>query len=143
MWKEDLKDGEYAERVFADYLIRVGKHNVVHKALGDFKDYDLLGDLNTTYEVKSDRIARTTGNIAIEFQYHGEPSGIVITKANYWVQRIAEKEFYVFLVRALRDWLNIQRQYLNTATSVEGACVYLVRLDDVVGRPFCNVVLLG
>lgn len=35
-------------------------------------------------EVKTDRMAHKTGNIAVEFRYKGNPSGISKTEAHYW-----------------------------------------------------------
>ena len=35
-------------------------------------------------EVKTDRLAHLTGNIAVEFRYKGYPSGISTTEADYW-----------------------------------------------------------
>jgi len=43
----------------------------------------ILGD--ETLEVKSDRKAKTTGNIAIEYRSRGKPSGLATTRANFWV----------------------------------------------------------
>ena len=35
-------------------------------------------------EVKTDRMAHITGNIAVEYRYRGRPSGIATTEADYW-----------------------------------------------------------
>jgi hypothetical protein len=35
-------------------------------------------------EVKTDRIAHITGNVAVEYRYKGRPSGIATTEADYW-----------------------------------------------------------
>lgn len=35
-------------------------------------------------EVKTDRIAHITGNVAVEYKYRGRPSGIATTEADYW-----------------------------------------------------------
>lgn len=35
-------------------------------------------------EVKTDRLAHITGNVAIEYKYRGKPSGISTTEAEYW-----------------------------------------------------------
>jgi hypothetical protein len=35
-------------------------------------------------EVKTDRIAHITGNVAVEYRYKGRPSGISTTEADYW-----------------------------------------------------------
>lgn len=39
---------------------------------------------HTTVEVKTDRLAQLTGNVFIEFEYKGRPSGIHTTKAEYY-----------------------------------------------------------
>jgi hypothetical protein len=35
-------------------------------------------------EVKTDRVAHITGNVAVEYRYKGRPSGIATTEADYW-----------------------------------------------------------
>ena len=40
---------------------------------------------NKKVEVKRDNWVEKTGNIAIEFESRGKPSGISVTKADYWV----------------------------------------------------------
>lgn len=35
-------------------------------------------------EVKTDRMAHKTGNIAVEYECRGKPSGISTTEADYW-----------------------------------------------------------
>ena len=49
-----------------------------------------------TIEVKSERNWwKKTGNIAIEYEYRGKPSGIYATKSDYWFHRLElkKKEF--------------------------------------------------
>ena len=44
---------------------------------------------NSKIEVKSERgMWQKTGNIAIEFESYGKPSGIDKTEADYWFQRL-------------------------------------------------------
>ena len=74
--------------------------NVWEKRLLDFVEYDEAifskkgckeWDVQTTYEgevvryeVKADRMAFQTGNIAVEFQCSNKPSGINVSTADYW-----------------------------------------------------------
>ena len=44
-----------------------------------------------TIEVKTDFIAEKTGNIAVEFESWGKPSGIATTSARHWVFVIPNK----------------------------------------------------
>lgn len=45
----------------------------------------------STIEVKTDFMADKTGNIAVEFESWGKPSGIAVTKARHWVFVIPNK----------------------------------------------------
>ena len=45
-------------------------------------------------EVKSDYIVNQTGNIAIEYECNGSPSGIAATKAEYWWIFFSGKYYY-------------------------------------------------
>ena len=53
-------------------------------AVGSFKSYDLIDDYGYTFEVKGEVKSRETGNIAIEIESYGKPSGIESTEANEW-----------------------------------------------------------
>lgn len=46
---------------------------------------------NSKIECKRDRLARKTGNIFIEYECFGKPSGIATTKSDYWVVGIESK----------------------------------------------------
>ena len=54
-----------------------------------FKDYDLLitmeDDTQLKVEVKADFMGSRTGNVAVEWECNGQPSGISSTKADVWV----------------------------------------------------------
>ena len=47
---------------------------------------------NFTVEVKTDRLAAKTVNLAIEFKYKGKPSGILTTKADEWFFVVLEED---------------------------------------------------
>jgi hypothetical protein len=49
---------------------------------GNFKEYDFKNE-TTKYEVKADRKTCSTGNLFIEYECSGKPSGITATKADY------------------------------------------------------------
>ena len=59
------------------------------QSTGNFKEYDLKlieeDGTVTLVEVKCDRLAINTGNIAIEYMCNNKPSGISTTKSNYYV----------------------------------------------------------
>lgn len=45
----------------------------------------------STIEVKTDFLADKTGNLAVEFESWGKPSGIAVTKARHWAFVIPNK----------------------------------------------------
>lgn len=51
----------------------------------------------TKVEVKTDRIAHLTGNIAIEYEFNGKPSGISTTTADYWAFVLGENSSVIFV----------------------------------------------
>ncbi len=53
--------------------------------------YDLL--VLSRIEVKHDLKAPHTGNVAIEVSYNGRPSGIITTRANYFIIVVGEEAF--------------------------------------------------
>jgi|TARA_R110000851_G_scaffold109897_3_gene232343 hypothetical protein len=63
---------------------------------GEFHEELLFQSLskksNITVEVKTDRLAAKTGNLAIEFKYKGKPSGILTTKADEWFFVVLEED---------------------------------------------------
>ena len=63
---------------------------------------------NDKIEVKTERdIWKTTGNIAVELRYKGNPSGISTTESNLWVHLLSYKGVieggFMFKVFRLRD----------------------------------------
>lgn len=48
-------------------------------------------------EVKTDRMAHKTGNIAIEFQCRGRLSGIATSEADYWAFVLNDNKFILFI----------------------------------------------
>lgn len=57
------------------YDLEVGK--VAEQALADILE-------NKTIEVKRDLKAKTTGNVFVEFESRGKPSGIAKSEADFW-----------------------------------------------------------
>jgi hypothetical protein len=62
------------------------------------------GSLSVSYEVKTDYLASTTGNVAIEVARDGNPTGVHQTIADYWAHRV-DDTFYVYEVRQLKSLL--------------------------------------
>jgi hypothetical protein len=96
-FKSQLANGNKYELIALEYL----EYDSYLQKNGYFPYYDLELFQNlpnktimTKIEVKSDRQASRTGNLCIEYENKGRPSGINNTKADYWVY---------FIVYADRD----------------------------------------
>jgi len=98
----DLKFGEFHEQLLFQSLSKTG---------------------NVTIEVKTDRLAVKTGNIAVEFRYRGRPSGIQTTKSDEYFFVIVEED------GSIRYRLNIPtvklkkiayRRFINGLTTTGG-----------------------
>lgn len=83
-FQNDLSFGEDEQRKFAKLLISKG-FVVEYMAEGKFPDYDIKLTNGKTFEIKSDRKSKDTGNLFIETSYRGEPSGLAYTKADFFV----------------------------------------------------------
>jgi len=101
-FQEDLKFGNSYEVKALEYL----KYNTYEIKKGYFKEYDIILDNETKVEVKAEKLAGITGNIAIEYSCSGRPSGILTTKCHLWVHFIcydAYDECYVIPIQDLRS----------------------------------------
>lgn len=81
-WETDLQFGNHYERIAAELLedgdVVTPPPGVKHSA------WDFLHN-GTSYEVKADRRAKTTGNFAIEYEHSRVPSGVATSQADYWI----------------------------------------------------------
>ena len=86
-----LQRGQVYERKALEYFSNV-KSFV--QSVGCFKPYDLLitqeDDTQLKVEVKADFMACKTGNIAVEWECNGKPSGISSTEADVWVYFVVD-----------------------------------------------------
>ncbi len=92
----DLKMGKSYEMKLLDLI----EYDSYKQAEGRFKDWDMeihyQGE-TITFECKADTFAKRTGQIAIEYECNGKPSGITTTKADYWVHFFAGSNKYLMI----------------------------------------------
>lgn len=86
-WKEALQIGERFEKfVMYDILAKTGFESHKNDIRANFKYYDIeVPKLELTIECKCDERAEETQNICIETHSDGNESGILVTKADYWM----------------------------------------------------------
>ena len=82
-FQKDLKFGLKYELEFLKYI----NYDTFEQSKGKFKDYDLLitkDGIETTYEIKTDRMAYRTNNLCVEYECNKNPSGISTTTSNFY-----------------------------------------------------------
>lgn len=84
-FKKDVVIGQDGEQVIKNHLISIGYEFI---KFNKTKEYDLLMKYNNKeikFEIKTDVFPRDTGNIAIEFESRGYPSGIESTESDVFL----------------------------------------------------------
>ena len=101
-FNKDLKDGQAAEQEVAQRLmtrLNLAEGDIEHSTS---KGYDLkIISKGWTFEVKNDLMAHQTGNVAIEYESRGKPTGLAVTTAEFWVYKFAGS-FFAFKTETLR-----------------------------------------
>jgi hypothetical protein len=101
----DLKFG----KIYEEKALELFYYDTVEKPKGRFKPYDFKLTRNgivTNIEIKADRLAYRTGNLAIEYMCSGKQSGITSTEADIWVIFLVDKKgddrVFIFPIDELR-----------------------------------------
>lgn len=92
-FKKDLEFGKKYEKIAVEYL----EYDNIKFMEGRFKEYDFIiekDNIKKYIEVKSDKLGYKTGNLAIEYESRGKPSGISATMADFWMYFIIENNNY-------------------------------------------------
>ena len=88
-------------------------------------------------EVKSERgMWQRTGNIAIEFESYGKPSGIAVTESDYWFHNLCvDEDVYATLVFKTDMLKRIVEQTTNKKTVSGGdhnaSKMYLMNIQNI------------
>jgi len=83
-FNKDLKIGETVEDQFLGIIRK--KYPCAVKIPNKFSEYDIfIPETDKKIEVKFDKKSCETGNIVIEIEMFGKPSGLMVTKADLWV----------------------------------------------------------
>lgn len=94
----EFEEGKkYEEDKVLDIIKKTG-YVLTHRQLGDDKstlsDYDInIPEINNTMECKLDKAGLTTNNVCIEVGQDGRPSGLLLTKAGFWLQSTGDHEY--------------------------------------------------
>jgi hypothetical protein len=93
--------------------------SVGHKPIpipGKFSGFDFfLANTKKGYEVKQDWKAHYSGNLVVEIEMHGKPSGLMATTADWWIFDTKE-EFIFIMPNRLKDLIVEQNPPLRIFT---------------------------
>lgn len=101
--------------------------------------YDLIFDYEGkpfSIEVKEDFSCMNTGNVCVEFECRGKPSGIAVSKANFFIYKVHESPvrhgYYICSTKTLRKQIEIGayfRTFQAGGDAGSGTKGYLFKLD--------------
>jgi hypothetical protein len=105
----DLLLGKKYEILLLDYLNNDEYSEVEFAPNQRFVEWDVKvkrGALEAKYEVKADRLSAKTGNLCIEYECSGQPSGISTTQADfyaYFVIHGSDQDLYLIPVARIKE----------------------------------------
>lgn len=81
-----------------------------------------MADGRLTLEIKSDYIVQQSGNVAIEYECRGKPSGISTTKAAYWWIFFSGKWYFdeVSIIIETERLRGLARHYYKEGCTADG-----------------------
>jgi hypothetical protein len=140
-FKKDLDQSRIYELELIKHLDDVDRFEQVSEKIL-FSDYDIKifkNDGSTeTYEIKCDRIAYKTGNIAIEYQQFREnkmkKTGISTSKALYWaifcIDDFNSYDLYIIKRNTLIKMINNQ-EYITQKKTADNSYFLLFKKDKI------------
>ena len=103
---------------------------------GEFHE-DLIAEVLTgKMEVKTDRLAWKTGNLAVEYQCWGKPSGICATEAAHWCFNILDSSgevacTFILPVERLRNLVADESLRWVAGGDAKASRMFLVPMDKI------------
>lgn len=102
-----------------------------------FEDNFLNIIANSKIEVKTERgMWLKTGNIAIEYESYGKPSGIMATEADYWIHNLCQDDFIFFSiftsVENLKKLINLNSFKTVSGGDHNASKMYLIGLSKLI-----------
>jgi len=122
-WLAAKKSGDAGETLVADVLRAIGLA-VTRITTPGTADLAISGRI----EVKTDRRALTTGNVAIEVSFKGGPSGVMNESAGAWAYVIGEN---IYLISRVALLALVEQWRITERPCGEGARCVLIPLEEL------------
>lgn len=140
-FRKDLGIARKTERQIADYLVSKG-YEFIDEC--DNADYDIRmktpsGDV-ITIEIKEDFTCRKTGNVGLEYHCRGKPSGISVSKADFYLYKVhepsGEKNMYIIKTSELKEMVENKLWFreVNGGDPGSNSLNYLFKLGVIKSR---------
>jgi len=139
-FNKDIDVGERGEDIMIGHLKTLG-FKFLNKNNDYRYDYKMQYGFKTiTYEQKTDVYPRDTGNLVIEFECRGKPSGIAVTDADYFVIFFPHfGEVWNIRTPDLINLINYIKPFEFTGAGDKGSNTKLYRLEKSRVRKFFRV----
>lgn len=135
----DLPIAKKTEEQVAKFLIKHAQMKFLGEC--DTNAYDLKmstkDDKIVTIEVKEDFTCQRTGNVGVEYECRGKPSGISVSKADAYLYKIHEpngkKSLYVIATKNLKKMIAEEQYFrvVNGGDPGSNSMNYLFKLDVI------------
>lgn len=118
------------------------RYNAVILEYGRTNAYDIKARINDkifTFEIKEDFTCRKTGNVGVEYECRGKPSGIEVSKADFYIYKIHTAkgiEVYIFKTQAIKDMIKRvdYKRIVNGGDVGSNSMNYLFKYDVFVSH---------
>ncbi len=128
-----MTDGNRAEHEVIQRLIKRFNLRPDDIERSSEKTFDIrIISSGMTFEVKYDLMAPETGNIAIEYESRGKPTGLSATAADFWVYKFGNV-YWAVSTSGLKQRLFKEKKYFKEVCGGDagsGTKMYLVKVED-------------
>lgn len=98
-FRKDLPVATQTEKEIAEKMVSMYGFEIV--SFCNTGDYDVLlkkGDKAIIVEIKEDFTCERTGNVGVEFECRGKPSGVQVSKSTHYIYKVhSQKDGIVYL----------------------------------------------
>lgn len=134
-YNTDKPIADKTEKEVADILRAT--YNAVILDFGHTNAYDIRARVNGkifTFEVKEDFTCERTGNVGIEFECRGKPSGISVSKADFYIYKVHTSngvKVFIFKTAQLKNMIanELYFRVVNGGDIGSGSMNYLFTYD--------------
>ena len=142
-YKQDKPIANVTEKEVA--LILTSIYNAMILEFGHTNEWDIKAKINGkifTFEVKEDFTCERTGNVGVEFECRGKPSGISVSKADFYIFKIHTPNrilIYLFKTKQLKGMITEGKYFriVNGGDIGSGSMNYLFKYDTFIKYGKC------